>query len=224
VSSGTPRRSTDSTASTTTAVPDLGAARRGRPREPDRTEAILQAAWALLEELGYEDLRVQQVADRAKVGLATIYRRWPTKQALIAGAVRCKDPAAEVPESGDARVDLAAVMRHLASELVDPARARFMVSFLATLHGEPEIAAAFREHIFDEIRARLRSYVSRVVGEDDPDLDLRVDLGPALLFYRSQVLRNIDDPDAAGDEVAAIMLGELPGPRRPTRAARAARA
>jgi hypothetical protein len=45
-----------------------------------------------------------------------------------------------------------------------------------------------------------------VVGEDDPDLDARADLGPALLLYRAQVLRQLDDPDAAGDEAAALML------------------
>jgi AcrR family transcriptional regulator len=187
--------------------------RRGRPREADRTDAILQAALALLEEDGYEQLHVQRVAERAHVGLATIYRRWPTKQALVAEAVRCKDMAHEVPETGDPRADLSALMRHLAGQLVDPARARFMVSFLATLHAEPEIAAAFREHVFSDIRERLLHYVRVIVGADDPLLEVRADLGPGLLFFRSQVLRDIDDPDAAGDEVTALMLGELPRPR-----------
>jgi len=194
---------------------DAAPRRRGRPREADRTDAILQATLALLEEEGYEQLHVQRVAERARVGLATIYRRWPTKQALVAGAVRCKDVADEVPETGDPRADLAAVMRHLAATLTDPARARFMVSFLATLQAEPEIAAAFREHVFCVIRERLLRYVRAVVGDDDPLLDVRVDLGPGLLFYRSQFLRDIVDPDAAGDEVAALMLGELPA-RRPS--------
>jgi len=187
--------------------------RRGRPREADRTDAILQAALALLEEDGYEQLHVQRVAERARVGLATIYRRWPTKQALVAEAVRCKDMADEVPETGDPRADLAAVMRHLAGQLSDPAKARFMVSFLATLNAEPEIAAAFREHVFSVMRQRMLGYITAVVGADDPLLEARADLGPGLLFYRTQVLRNAVDPDAAGDEVAALMLGELPGPR-----------
>jgi AcrR family transcriptional regulator len=184
--------------------------RRGRPREADRTDAILQATLALLEESGYEELHVQRVAERARAGLATIYRRWPTKQALVAEAVRCKNMADEVPETGDPRADLAAVMRHLAGMLADPSRARFMVSFLATLHAEPEIAAAFREHVFSDIRERLLRYVQAIVGADDPLLEVRADLGPGLLFYRFQVLRNVDDPDAAGDEVAALMLGDLP--------------
>ncbi len=202
---------------TTTPTPspsdDLAAPRRrGRPREADRTDAILQAALALLEEDGYDQLHVQRVAERARVGLATIYRRWPTKQALVAEAVRCKDMSDEVPETGDPRADLAAVMRNLAGALYDPVRARFMVSFLGTLNAEPEIAAAFREHVFSAIRERLLRYVRAIVGDDDPLLEVRADLGPGLLFFRSQVLRDTTDPDAAGDEVAALMVAPLPSP------------
>jgi AcrR family transcriptional regulator len=212
VASGTPR-DLDPTGPAVVTAEAIAPRRRGRPREADRTDAILQAALALLEEDGYEQLHVQRVAERARVGLATIYRRWPTKQALVAEAVRCKDMADEVPETGDPRADLAAVMRHLAGQLADPARARFMVSFLATLNAEPEIAAAFREHVFCVMRQRMLGYITAVVGADDPLLDARADLGPGLLFYRTQVLRNDVDPDAAGDEVAALMLGELPQPR-----------
>jgi AcrR family transcriptional regulator len=54
--------------------------RRGRPRVAARDAAILDATQQLLDELGYDRLRIQDVADRAHAGLATIYRRWPTKQ------------------------------------------------------------------------------------------------------------------------------------------------
>ena len=51
-----------------------------------------------------------------------------------------------------------------------------------------------------------RDLVARVVGEDDADLDARADVGPALLLYRAQLLGQIGDPDAAGDEAAELML------------------
>ena len=56
------------------------ARRRGRPRAADRDAALLDATQQLLDELGYDRLRIQDVADRAHAGLGTIYRRWPTKQ------------------------------------------------------------------------------------------------------------------------------------------------
>jgi hypothetical protein len=64
-----------------------GPAVMGRPRAADRTPAILEAAKALLGEVGYDRLRIQDVANRAGAGLATLYRRWPTKQALVADAI-----------------------------------------------------------------------------------------------------------------------------------------
>src|SRR4051794_21306007 len=79
------------------------APRRGRPRAADRDLTILQAATELLEELGYDRLRIQDVADRARVGLATIYRRWPTKQALVIAAMQAGSEARVPPETADPR-------------------------------------------------------------------------------------------------------------------------
>src|SRR6516165_6196245 len=81
----------------------------GRPRAEDRTPAILEAAKALLGEVGYDRLRIQDVADRAGAGLATLYRRWPTKQALVADALRYHAEALFPPVQEDPRADLQAL-------------------------------------------------------------------------------------------------------------------
>jgi AcrR family transcriptional regulator len=60
----------------TVAAPQATPPVRGRRRAADREPLILDAASELLDEIGYDHLRVQDVADRAHVGLATIYRRW----------------------------------------------------------------------------------------------------------------------------------------------------
>jgi AcrR family transcriptional regulator len=181
---------------------------RGRPRSAQSTEAILDAAAQLLDEIGYEDIHMQHVADRARVGLATIYRRWPTKSALFAEAVRRTDPLAALPNTGDAADDLAAAMRIYAHMLGDDDSVpdRRCQNFLAVVRSDPEVKAAYRDHVFHQMRGRLRALIVKVVGEDDPDLDARADLGPALLLYRREFLGQIEDPDAAGDEAAALML------------------
>ena len=85
----------------TDAAPEAVARPRGRRREADREPLILDAANELLDEIGYDHLRVQDVADRAHVGLATIYRRWSTKQELVIAAMsRAK---AERRAAGDRR-------------------------------------------------------------------------------------------------------------------------
>ena len=50
---------------------------------PDKREAILDAALALFAERGFHGTAVPLVADRAKVGAGTIYRYFPSKEALV---------------------------------------------------------------------------------------------------------------------------------------------
>ena len=64
---------------------------RGRPRSPSVDEAILDAALALLIEEGLPGTTISAVAARSGVARATIYLRWPTRDALITAAfVRAK--------------------------------------------------------------------------------------------------------------------------------------
>jgi len=60
----------------------------GRKRDDQRTEAILIAAADLLLEVGFDRIRTQDIAERAGAGKGAIYRRWPTKEALLAEAIR----------------------------------------------------------------------------------------------------------------------------------------
>lgn len=60
---------------------------RGRPRREGADEAILNAARALFDETGYAAFNVDALAERTGIAKTTIYRRWPTKGALIAAAI-----------------------------------------------------------------------------------------------------------------------------------------
>lgn len=190
-------------------APPAGA--RGRPRSAECTEAILETAADLLDEVGYEALTMQAVAERAGVSMATIYRRWPTKSALFVDAIARLDPLAGLPDTGDPQSDLRAAMRFYARTLVEQAPDRRCQNYLAVVRSDPEVAQAYSEHVFNGMRVRLRQIVARAVGEDDPDIEARADLGPALLLYRAEVLHQPLDPEAAGDEVAELMLRPTPG-------------
>ena len=60
---------------------------RGRPRREGADEEILAVARAVLDERGYRDLSVDEIAERAGVAKTTVYRRWPSKGALVAAAI-----------------------------------------------------------------------------------------------------------------------------------------
>ena len=62
-----------------------------QPRKPagaavlrsDKTEAIVAAFFAELGASGYEGLTMDRVAERAGVGKAAVYRRWPSKHEML---------------------------------------------------------------------------------------------------------------------------------------------
>ena len=67
----------------TTPTPGRGP---GRPRSLEADRAILEAAISVLGEVGYHGFTTEEVAARAGVSKATIYRRHPSKIALVAAA------------------------------------------------------------------------------------------------------------------------------------------
>ncbi len=61
--------------------------RPGRPREDDKHRAILAAGLRLFAEGGLERASIDQIARQAGVTRATIYRRWSSREALVADAL-----------------------------------------------------------------------------------------------------------------------------------------
>jgi AcrR family transcriptional regulator len=78
----------------------------GRPRSSETHQAILDATLALLAEVGFQALSIEQVAARAGAGKMTIYRRWPSKEALVTDAIRSIQADMPVIDSGNLRADL----------------------------------------------------------------------------------------------------------------------
>lgn len=59
-----------------------------RPRSPQKRELILNAAAELFAADGFRAVTVPQIARRAGVGLGTLYRRFPSKDALANAVFR----------------------------------------------------------------------------------------------------------------------------------------
>jgi hypothetical protein len=80
------------------------ARRRGRPRRAETAQAIVDATLALLAENGFQATTVDAIAERAGVAKNTIYRRWDSKEELIADALeQLTRPELEVSDSGTER-------------------------------------------------------------------------------------------------------------------------
>ena len=94
-----------------------GAARPGGRTARTRT-AVLAAALAELASGGYDGLSLDVVALRAGVHKTTVYRRWGTKERLVADALQTiASSRIEVPDSGDVDQDLRLLARSVVATL-----------------------------------------------------------------------------------------------------------
>ena len=87
--------------------------RLDRSRDP----AILNAALAALTENGYDATNMDDIAARAGVGKAAIYRRWSSKAALITDVLVYWRPdlrTDEVPDAGSLAGDIEALIKRAA--------------------------------------------------------------------------------------------------------------
>jgi AcrR family transcriptional regulator len=117
-----------------------------RPRRLDgeRQQAILRATYDLLGEAGYQGLRVDAVAARARASKATLYRHWPTKAGLVADAIRfCKGAEDSIPDTGSLRGDLVAWFTSL-GETISGEEGPIMAGLFTAMHNDPELAAELR--------------------------------------------------------------------------------
>ncbi len=175
---------------------------RGRPRDADRTAAILDAAVELMHEEGWEGFRVQDVATRAGAGLATIYRRWPTKEALAAAAMRHDTPATTAA-SGDPRADLRALLVDLADKICG--KGGSVIGMFAAARHHDELGAAVDEVMRDTVRGTIRTSIGAVIGDDHPQLDTVTDAVPATILVRAGIFEEPLEPDDFADEVLALL-------------------
>ena len=84
-----------------------GGAPRGRPRDPDADARILKAAAELLAEVGIEGTSMSAIVARSGVARATVYRRWPSRDAMVSAALSEVKGRPPFPLSGDLERDLA---------------------------------------------------------------------------------------------------------------------
>lgn len=175
-----------------TAVDEAGAPERprGRPRSAIADEAIREAAVDLFAERGFEGFSVEDVADRAGVSKATVYRRYPSKVDLIVEAAGCL-VADEItfPDSGRLRDDLRGLARSLVEHKTSPA-GRVMPVMTFERNRYPELDAGFRRYVADR-KARTRKLLQRAIdrGELPPGTDLALMssmlVGP--IFHRAMI-------------------------------------
>jgi len=159
----------------------------GRPRSAEAHEAILRATIDVIREVGYDAAAMDAIAARAGVGKATVYRRWSSKEALVADAIERIMVAHTVPDTGTTRGDLRAVMRDTMRMYHDPQTTALLSSLVAAMARSENIAKAVRGGFVAARRDTMQAVIERGIERGDlranTDVKLALDLlsGPLLL-------------------------------------------
>lgn len=175
---------------------------RGRPRDEERTAAILDATHAVIHSKGWNDLTMGDIAKAAGCGLATIYRRWDTKEALVAAAMTDR-PLPRIDETGDARTDLEALICALATEMAQMGPS--IIGFIAATQSDDTLHEAFSEGVLSVARPRFAALLDQILGEQSIHTELVVDAICGSLIMRAGILENLGSPDVWTAEVMALV-------------------
>jgi AcrR family transcriptional regulator len=185
---------------------------RGRPRSEESEEAILAATIQLLSEKPLRDISMEEIARKAGVGKATIYKWWPSKACVALDAfVRKTNRMVPTPDTGSVRRDILELIRSLIV-FYKSAAGRIMGQFVAESQIDKEFASLFCELFIKPRREASGVIFDRGVerGEIDQDLDreLLLDLTFGPPIYR-MIVRHAPLEDKLADEMVSILFDGL---------------
>jgi AcrR family transcriptional regulator len=161
---------------------------RGRPRRASAGPEIVAATLELLAEGGFQAATIEVIAKRAGVGRNTIYRRWSSKEELIADALRELTAELDVDERGDAYSVLLEWIREFAHVFADPLFGRVLPAVLGELQSNPRFARVYSERVvrprYEAVLALLAGAVDRGELRRDTNVEQVADLIAGAPFVR----------------------------------------
>ncbi|MFD9812568.1 TetR/AcrR family transcriptional regulator [Streptomyces sp. NPDC059080] len=200
------------------ATPEAADGRRGRPRSAAADTAIVEAVLRLIEEgASIGDLSMEGIARAAGVGKATVYRRWPGKNALLLDVIRSLEDDLPPARGDSVRDDLVAMLEHLRRRGLAKRHSAVFRSVLTHVQAQP---AVWREYHETVIRARreamhavLRRGMARGEIRADREVDVLADLFAGPMLARALLDERTALPEGLAEQIVDTVLeGVRPRP------------
>jgi AcrR family transcriptional regulator len=182
--------------------------RPGRPRSADVDQAVLAATIELAGEVGVTKMSMDDVAERAKVSKATIYRRWTSKEALVLDALQSAISVLDETDTGTLRGDLTAYLGQLV-ERVRNGRLRDVLPHLIEVACHDEALRSSLDQYVDSRRVPMLRILDRAAERGQLpagiDVEVLVDALIAPFFYRRLLRNKVVDANFV-DQLLALVL------------------
>lgn len=155
--------------------------RRGAALE----DALLDAAWAELQAVGYAGLTMEAVADRAGTSRAVLYRRWRNRPELVLAVIRRHRPllSGEIPDTGTLRGDVLALLRRMSARLAEIGP-ETVYGLLGDYLGDADMFARSRDQLLSISAEVMETILKRAAdrGEARAVVENRIATLPTALF------------------------------------------
>lgn len=162
-------------------------ARRGRPRSELADRAIMRAASQVLAERGFAGMTIEEVASRAGVGKATIYRRWHSRGSLALDAFTADFQGQQpLPDTGTLQGDLLAALRAWIRSVTRTSAGPVLAGLVAEAQRDPDLAAAWRVRVIERLREQHRVMLDRAVERGEIPAATDYEMVLDLLFGAAQ--------------------------------------
>jgi AcrR family transcriptional regulator len=185
----------------------------GRPRSPVVDQAIMRGALELFIEHGVAGASIERVAKRAGVAKTSIYRRWPTREALLAQAIEVFrnttgftiDLLDRTPPS-----DFAKLLISACEMIARPEIRKLVARLIGSFPDHPKLLEVYLETYFLPRRSAFVRALERVQSAgllaQDADVETLADMLIGALVYRLLLsLRGEDSVSELRDHVRRLL-------------------
>lgn len=181
-------------------------------QRPAVTEALRRALFQEWGAHGYSALSLERVAGRAGVGKAALYRRWPSKAAMVADALDAVGVTiTDVPDTGSLEGDVQALLRSFRRVLRHPLIRRIVPDLQAERSRSGELEAVLAPFTAAR-RARGMALIERAIARGEltreVDVELALDLLAAPIYWRMIIVQGRSDL-ATLDRLARALTAAL---------------
>ncbi|MGE2734648.1 TetR family transcriptional regulator [Mycolicibacterium vaccae] len=181
----------------------------GRPRDPRIDAAILQATAELLVEIGYNNLTMAAVAERAGTTKTALYRRWSSKAELVHEAAFPATPSAIETPPGDFGADLRAMLEVTRAIFISPVVRAALPGLIADMTADADLAGRVASRfggVIVAMQERLNDAIERGEVRSGVASERLVDfIGGATLLAVLQAPDDLND-QAWVDSVSEILM------------------
>lgn len=148
----------------------------GRPRSAQSHQAILQAALELLAEVGFAAMSMDAIAARAGVGKTTIYRRYASKEELVADAIESIREEIVIPDTGNLQSDIDTLIQNAAQITLNPIGRQTVAMIISSASSNPQFAQIYWTKYLQPRRKAFAVVLERAKARKEIQANLDSDL------------------------------------------------